>query len=85
MLRTKTQKRLNITIEQETWNRFEKTVPRMERSHFIDHALKVYLSHLKRKALRQRLKEEALASAEEDLKIASEWFALDQEAWDRLK
>jgi len=86
MLKTRThQKRLNITIGQETWDRFSEAIPRMERSHFIDHALKVYLTHLRRKALRQRLKKEALASTEEDLKIANEWFALDQEAWDRFK
>lgn len=80
-----TLKRLNITLSPETWKRVEKIVPRMKRSSFIDHALRVYLTDLKRKALRQRLKEEALANAAEDLKIANEWFALDEEVWDNIK
>ena len=85
MSQTQAFKRLNITVSPETWERLQEMSPRMERSRFIDHALKVYLTHLKQKALKRRLKAEALASATEDLKIANEWFALDQEAWDQIK
>ncbi len=34
---------------------------------------------------KKELKEEALASVEEELKIANEWFSLDQEVWDKAK
>jgi hypothetical protein len=31
--------------------------------------------------LRERLKQEALANAERDLRMAAEWFPLEEEAW----
>jgi CopG family transcriptional regulator/antitoxin EndoAI len=84
MYKTDTAKRLNITIAPATWERLKTAVPRMERSRFIDNALKVYLTNLKRKSLKQRLKKEALANADKDLKIANEWFALENEVWDNV-
>ena len=47
MSQATTFKRLNITIGRETWERLKEMSPRMERSRFIDQALKVYLTHLK--------------------------------------
>lgn len=83
-MQTKTSKRLNITLTPETWGKFKTTVPRMERSKFIDRALRVYLTYLKRKSLRKKLKEEALNNAAEDLKTAKEWFHLDKDIWDKI-
>lgn len=81
---SKTSKRLNITLNPDTWDRFKIAVPRMERSKFIDYALRVYLTHLKKENLRKKLKEEALSNASEDLKITNEWFHLDKDVWDKI-
>ncbi|KXK02107.1 MAG: hypothetical protein UZ17_ACD001001476 [Acidobacteria bacterium OLB17] len=51
------------------------------RSGIIDNAIKVYVKDLKRKALRQQLKEGALARAERDLAMADEWFDAENELW----
>jgi hypothetical protein len=32
--------------------------------------------------LRERLKQESIANAERDLKMAEEWFPLEEEAWE---
>ena len=85
MYKENTAKRLNITISPDSWERLKTVVPRMERSHFIDNALKVYLTNIKRKSLKRRLKKEALINAGSDLKIANEWFALENEVWDDIK
>jgi len=77
MNKTKPFKRLNITLSPETWERLQKTTSRMERSWFIDNALRAYLVHLKQKILRRKLKEEATRHAVSDLKVAKEWFVLE--------
>jgi len=85
MQNTQTAKRLNITISQDTWQKIKVVAPKMERSRFIDNALKVYLAKSKANDLKRKLKEEALGNKDKDLEIANEWFALDQESWDSIK
>lgn len=80
----KTAKRLNITLNPDTWDKFKIAVPRMERSKFIDYALRVYLARSKKENLRKKIKKEALNNASEDLKVANEWFRIDKEMWNKI-
>ena len=85
MQNTQTAKRLNITIGQDTWQKIKTVVPRMERSRFIDNALRVYLSKSKISDLKKKLKQEVLDNKIQDLEVANEWFALDNDNWDDVK
>ena len=85
MQNTQTAKRLNITIGQDTWQKIKTVVPRMERSRFIDNALRVYLSKSKISDLKKKLKQEVLDNKIQDLEVANEWFVLDNDNWDDVK
>jgi hypothetical protein len=54
-----------------------------DRSRFFDRAVKAYVRGLSRANLRKKLKEEAIAWADYDLKLAAEWFPLEEEAWQK--
>lgn len=78
-------KRLNITIAGDTWEKLKITIPRMKRSEFINGAVRRYLTEIKKKSLRQKLKEEALQNFDSDLKENNEWINLDDESWNSIK
>jgi len=80
-----TTKRVDFTLPAKTLNLLRQAAPKGKRSEFVDHALRVYISHLKQKALKKAMREEALANAEQDLQLTNEWFALDEEAWRQVK
>jgi metal-responsive CopG/Arc/MetJ family transcriptional regulator len=50
------------------------------RSALIDRAIRRYVETQSRRNLRERLKQEALANAGRDLRMAAEWFPLEEEA-----
>ncbi|HLO51961.1 MAG TPA: hypothetical protein VK211_26365 [Kamptonema sp.] len=52
-----------------------------ERSHFIDEAVKFYITEKQRENLKQQVKEGALRRAKRDLGLAEEWLDLEEEAW----
>lgn len=74
-------KRLNITLPESTVALLEAIVDKGSRSGFIDDAIKLHAHNQKRKTLEQRLKEGAIARAERNLKMAEEWFHVDEELW----
>ena len=75
--------RINVTLPEETVRLIDRVVKKGDRSRFIDKAVKTYVRGLSRADLRKKLKEEATAWADYDLKVAAEWFPLDEEAWQR--
>jgi len=77
----KTKKRLNITLSRGTWLTLKEEVPRMQRSFFIDQALKAYLADKKKAEIKEALIKEALENQKEDLEIVNEWSSVDQENW----
>jgi CopG family transcriptional regulator/antitoxin EndoAI len=77
--------RIDISLSETTITMLNQLVERRQRSRFIEEALTHYINFLRRKGLRERLKEGALARAERDLEMADEWFPLEQEIWDRAK
>ncbi|MFC1856191.1 ribbon-helix-helix domain-containing protein [Thermodesulfobacteriota bacterium] len=73
-------KRINVTLPEETVELVNKIARKGDRSHFIDAALKHYIKETAKKNLRKRLKEGAINRAERDLRLAEEWFPIEEEA-----
>ena len=74
--------RLNVVLPEQTVRLIDRTVPKGQRSRFIDIAVRSYLGEQSRAKLRNLLREGAEARRERDLALAEEWFALDAEQSD---
>ncbi len=74
-------KRINVSLSTSTVAMLDKVAPRGQRSNFIDRAIQYYVKDQNLQSLRLRLKKEALANAERDLAMATEWFPLEEESW----
>ncbi len=73
-------KRVNITLPKETIDLMDRLVEKGDRSEFIKEAVEEYIKRKSRSKLRKRLKEGAEREADLDLRIAEEWFDLEEEA-----
>jgi CopG family transcriptional regulator/antitoxin EndoAI len=73
--------RINIVLPDATLSVLDTVAAKGGRSALIDRAIRYYIETQGRKNLRERLKQEALASAGRDLQMAAEWFPLEEEAW----
>ncbi len=69
-------KRLNVILPTTTAAVLDKVATKGNRSALIDRAIRHYVETQSRQNLRERLKQEALANAERDLRMAAEWFPL---------
>jgi len=76
-------RRINISLPQETVALLDRIAPRGDRSQLIAEAVRFYVKHTGRNALRRRLREGAVRRAERDRAVANEWFFLDEELWQR--
>ncbi len=72
-------KRLNITLPEETVRLINRVANRGQRSRLIDQAVNRYVEEEGRAAIRRRLEEGARRRADRDLRIAEEWFTLDED------
>ena len=77
-------RRINVLLPDKTLAVLDRVAPKGERSRFISQAVLHYVASRGAGNLRERLKQEALASSERDLAIAQEWFPLEEEAWQQL-
>lgn len=75
--------RINITLPEETLRLMDRTLADGSRSRFIDQAIKHFIQERTRKRLRAELKAGAIARKAHDLAMVEEWFAVDEEAWQR--
>ncbi|MCI0336512.1 MAG: ribbon-helix-helix domain-containing protein [Acidobacteria bacterium] len=75
--------RINITLPEETLGLIDRIAERGDRSRFIDRAIRYYVEAIGQAKLKKLLKEGAIARAERDLRLAEEWFALEEEAWQK--
>jgi CopG family transcriptional regulator/antitoxin EndoAI len=78
-------KRLNIMLPEKTIAVLNRVAPKGQRSSFISNAVLHYVETQGKRSLRERLKAGYLANAEEDLQIATEWFPLEEEAWQKSR
>ena len=74
-------KRINVILPSTTVAVLDKVATKGNRSALIDRAIRHYVRKQSRQCLRERLKQEALTNAERDLQMATEWFPLEEEAW----
>jgi CopG family transcriptional regulator / antitoxin EndoAI len=76
-------RRLNISLPEETIRLLDRVAARGDRSHVIAEAVTRYVAETGKSRLRKLMKERAEKRADLDLRIAEEWFHADQEAWER--
>jgi CopG family transcriptional regulator / antitoxin EndoAI len=74
-------KRINVILPTTTVAVLDKVATKGNRSALIDRAIRHYVKKQSQQSLRERLKQEALTNAERDLQMATEWFPLEEEAW----
>jgi len=82
---TKTSKRVNIVLPSQTIRLIERVTEKGERSRFIDEAIRFYIRKIGKANLRKQLREGAIKRAERDLRLAEEWFFLENEVWQRRR
>jgi len=69
-------RRLNITLPEQTVRMLDRAVSRGQRSRLIDEAVRRFVSEQGRANLRKQLERGATARSERDREIAEEWFVL---------
>jgi CopG family transcriptional regulator/antitoxin EndoAI len=77
-------KRINITLPEQTVRLLDKIIDKGDRSKFIYRAISRYIKEQTKANIRKQLIEGYEANAEFDLKLAEEWFPIDQQAWDLM-
>lgn len=78
-------RRVNLTLPEELWAKLRIRVPERKISQYIAEATAARLAEEERAQLRERLKEQYLARAAQDLELAEEFFAAEQEASDQIE
>jgi CopG family transcriptional regulator/antitoxin EndoAI len=74
-------KRINIVLPETTVKVLDRVAPKGNRSHFISQAILHYVDTVGKQNLKEQLKAGYRTNAEENLKIAVQWFPLEEEAW----
>jgi len=77
-------KRINIMLPETTVTTIDRLAKPGQRSRFIDRAVQHYVATQSQEALRTRLEQAAVRDRDLDSQGAEEWFAVDQQAWQKL-
>jgi hypothetical protein len=77
-------KRINVILPEATVKSIDRLSRPGQRSRFIERAVHHYLTTASPQALEARLKYAALRDQDLDLEIAGDWFAADEEQWQKL-
>ena len=77
-------KRINIVLPAATIQAIDRLAKPGMRSKFINSAVQHYVAHRSTEALRMQLERAAGRDRDLDREIAEDWFAVDQEAWQKL-
>lgn len=77
------QQRINITLPTETVGLIDRVAEKGNRSSFIDKAVRFYVESVEQAKLNKQWKDAASKNVERDLEMAEEWFALEEEAWQK--
>ncbi len=75
-------KRLNITLPEQTVRLMDRVAGKGRRTSLIDRAVRRYVKEETRANLRKQLAESYQANAPFDLQLAEEWFPAEEEAWE---
>lgn len=74
-------KRINIMLPEKTLAVLDRVASKGNRSQFVSNAVLHYVETQGKQSLREQLKAGCLANGDENLKIATEWFPLEEQAW----
>ena len=74
-------RRINITLPNETIELLNRIVPKGDRSRFINDAVQYYITEVEKKKLREQLRQGAIERSQRDLNLAETWFDLEEEVW----
>ncbi len=74
-------KRINIMLPEKTLAVLDRVASKGNRSQFVSRAVLHYVETQGKQSLREQLKAGYLANSDENLRIAAEWFPLEEEAW----
>jgi hypothetical protein len=77
-------RRINVILAETTVRTIDRLSRPGQRSRFIERAVQYYVVTASPEALQERLKQAAIRDHDLDLEIASDWFAVDQEQWQKL-
>ncbi len=77
--------RLNISLPRDTVELLDRIIPKGNRSRFIDAAIRERIASTSRARLRKQLEQGYAARVGRDLRMVEEWFAVDEEAWERAE
>ncbi|MGA3040254.1 MAG: hypothetical protein ABSF54_05605 [Bryobacteraceae bacterium] len=77
-------KRINVILPEATVRTLNRLARPGQRSRFIERAVQHYVTTASAEALQERLKQAALRDRDLDQEIAGDWFAVDQEQWQKL-
>ena len=69
--------RINVTLPEGTIRLLDHAVPNGSQSRFIDKAIRHLIRTESHKQLKDRIKKEAIARAEQDLDLAEAWFVIE--------
>lgn len=78
-------KRINIVLPETTIQTIDRITKPGQRSRFINEAVLHYVAHRSTQALRARLERAAARDRDLDRGVAADWFAVDQQAWQRFE
>jgi CopG family transcriptional regulator/antitoxin EndoAI len=78
-------KRINIMLPDRTMAVLDRVAARGNRSRFVSEAVLHYVETKGQQSLREQLKAGYLANADENLKIAAQWFPLEEQAWQKSR
>jgi CopG family transcriptional regulator/antitoxin EndoAI len=76
-------KRINIILPDKTAEVLDKVASKGNRSSLISEAVLYYVRIRGAQMLKDQLKAGYIADANESLKVAAEWFPLEEEAWQK--
>lgn len=79
--RATTQKRINVSLPQETVKMMDRVTQKGDRSRLIDVAIRHYVKSVGKAKLKVKLEEGYRALGKSSLKMAEEWFPVDEQAW----
>jgi len=71
-------KRLNITLPEQTVRLMDRVAGKGQRSRLITQAVHRYIEETGRARLRKRLEAGARVRADRDLQLAADWFEVDE-------
>jgi CopG family transcriptional regulator / antitoxin EndoAI len=74
-------RRINITLPEKTVQLIDRLAQKGDRSRLINEAIVRYIEEVGRRNLRKQIKEGVIKRAERDLEIVTEYFPLEEEAW----